>query len=492
VHSCIRLEFRCALKASKSKLLNMDDVTANKEPQNNHELNYYTHTSKETASGLPNSTEVEYVLLPKGTGGADSWLCTAGTENILYLPLHGLLVEVSKEGADSVRRWAAQNVHDSITREIARLIDGNPAPTSRMGMYEEFAPTLVGLGLTAQCTLRCAYCHSEAGSRGSEVMPVEVADAALNFVADCAERTGRKFEVSFIGPGEPTKPWQLFRHCVAAAEELAASRGLVLQLSMPTNGFFDKKQCEYIVEHFDRVCLSFDGPSWIQNLQRPLANGGGSFQSVYETAKFFHDNWGKGRRDFRFTIRATVSQEGLDQIDKIHSFFRSEFPCANTAYETLKPLGRGKICASSRVTIPDSNRFAYEISRLVAEDESEIVLNSGAGSLGELKRSFCKALAMPTMNVTPNGRVLACQCDIAADYYEYGRFSPSTGRFIFDHARIKTFQRLTVDDFPECTRCIARHHCAGDCHELRRVEFRRCEEIRALLLTRLWKQVDHS
>jgi hypothetical protein len=24
------------------------------------------------------------------------------------------------------------------------------------------------------------------------------------------------------------------------------------------------------------------------------------------------------------------------------------------------------------------------------------------------------------------------------------------------------------------------------------VEFRRCEEIRALLLTRLWKQVDHS
>ena len=96
---------------------------------------------------------------------------------------------------------------------------------------------------------------------------------------------------------------------------------------------------------------------------------------------------------------------------------------------------------------------------------------------------------MPSMNVTPDGKVIACQRDGAPDYYQYGHYCWESHRFVFDLGRVRLFRGLTVDCFPECTECIAKYHCAGDCNDLRRAGVRRCVANRQLLLSSLFRYI---
>ena len=151
----------------------------------------------------------------------------------------------------------------------------------------------------------------------------------------------------------------------------------------------------------------------------------------------------------------------------------------------LNPLGRGTDCNAGSVLYPNEKLFAESLITLRSLTGTNSVVNSGAGRVGELKRSFCKALAMPTMNITPDGRILACQRDGAPKFYEYGHYDFKAHKFILNDDRIEAFRSITVDLFPECKTCIAKYHCAGDCNDLRRAGVTRCTVNKTLILSNI-------
>lgn len=89
--------------------------------------------------------------------------------------------------------------------------------------------------------------------------------------------------------------------------------------SMATNGCFENTVRRYIVENFANISLSFDGPAHIQDRHGPHKEGSGSFEAVFETAKYFH------RNNFPFAVRVTVSEFSMHYLEEIVDFFLQSF-----------------------------------------------------------------------------------------------------------------------------------------------------------------------
>lgn len=84
---------------------------------------------------------------------------------------------------------------------------------------------------------------------------------------------------------------------------------------MPTNGAYGQPVREFILKHFFQISFSMDGPEFIQNVHRPYRNGAGSFEKVFETAKFFYEN------KMNMAFRITVTDYSLPHLIEILNFF---------------------------------------------------------------------------------------------------------------------------------------------------------------------------
>lgn len=420
--------------------------------------------------------EDTYFLLRHSSGNVEAWLSEYPEKNSVYIPLRNLLMCVNVAAVNNIKQYISSNEMNATIEGLLKLVDENPAPETMSREEEKFCPTVVGLGLTDACQLRCVYCHSESGEDCECTnMPLEIAKKTILLAAENAKKLNRALEVGFIGPGEQTTAWDLFKKVVLFVYDVAEQYEIKTSLSIATNGCYEDEKRAFIVEYFDGASLSFDGFEEIQNKQRPRRNGMPSFDLVFGTAKFFFDHVGEGKKKFSFVLRPTVSQYGLDHIEELLSFFQTHFPDIPVGFEAINPLGRGAApMCDGEIACPDQGQFAEKMAELVEREGPEMILNSGASRLGELRKSFCKALSMPGVNVTPEGKLAACQRDGCPDFFQYGYFDNNTKEFVLDEKKIAYFRTLTVDAYPECTNCIAKYHCAGDCCDLRLAGISRC------------------
>lgn len=421
--------------------------------------------------------KIDYFRIKEQNATAEAWLVEYTDKNVLYIPLHSLLIELTTKGRNDIRTYIDSQAMSGTMSEVIAQIQQSAVADTRDRAEEEYAPTVIGLGLTDICQLKCVYCHSDSGQEGQcSTMPFAVAKKAIDFAAQNAKKLNRPLDVGFIGPGEQTTVWELFTKVIRYIYAVAEETGIQTNLTLATNGCYGEEKCAFIVEHFDGVSLSFDGYQKIQNMQRPRKDGSPSFELTYGTAKYFYQHRGEGRKGFRFVLRPTVSQYGLDHIEELLSFYKMEFPGIPVGFEAINPLGRAsnEMCGG-KVLVPNHEQFAKKITELLEREGSEKILNSGASRLGELRKSFCKALSMPGFNITPWGEISACQRDGAPDFFKYGYYDSKREEFVLDEERIKYFRSLSVDSYPECAECIAKYHCAGDCTDLRRAGIKRCE-----------------
>ncbi len=424
--------------------------------------------------GLP---IVSYLRIEDEDVSTEGWLVEYPNKQALYIPLHGLLIELTVSGAKDVRAYRAARSMSATMRDVLEQARLSPADQTRKRDNENYAPTVIGLGLTDICQLKCVYCHSDSGQENqSSIMPFEVAQKAILLAAKNAQALDRPLDVGFIGPGEQTTVWKLFTRVILYIYSVAEEYGIKTNLTLATNGCYGDEKRAFLVEYFDGVSLSFDGYKEIQNMQRPKRDGSPSFDLTYGTAKYFYQHRGEGRKGFRFVLRPTISQYSLDHVEDILAFFKAEFPGIPIGFEAINPLGRGatEMCGGI-VMVPDHDQFAKKIGELLDREGPEMILNSGASRLGELRRSFCRALSMPGVNITPWGEISACQRDGAPDFFKYGYYDHERKEFVLDEDKIKYFRSITVDDYPECVNCIAKYHCAGDCADLRRAGIKRCK-----------------
>jgi uncharacterized protein len=182
----------------------------------------------------------------------------------------------------------------------------------------------------------------------------------------------------------------------------------------------------------------------------------------------------------RLGIRATVSAESVLRLPQIVQHFAREFGRGFViAFEPLVPLGR----ALDAVVLhpPGQGIFTekFRQARAVGTDLG-IRVTSSAPSLRRLVTRYCGAMSIPSFTVCVDGQITACHRDQEATDYGYGAIDPESGEIRLNGDSLTRIRRVNM--VPEtCRACFARWHCAGDCPDLRRIGWSRCEFNRALL-----------
>ncbi len=344
--------------------------------------------------------------------------------------------------------------------------------------------------LTTRCNLRCIYCYAQAGD-ADLTMPLSVAERAVDYVVGNALERGQKAWIRFHGGGEPTVAWDELVGIVNYANRRAPG---AVEFSITTNGVLNPTQRQFLADHMAYVNLSMDGPPHLQNLQRPLASGGGSFERVIETARFFYD------RGVKFGVRISVTGHSVAEMPDTVGFFGRNFPGIGVAVEPIDICGR---CAQSGIDSYELPGFArlYLEARMEAE-KYDLRLRYSSTDLRRVGLRYCGTSANNFI-ITPEGYVTACSrvCrlqDPGSELFVFGHYDRTAGRFVFDAEKHRYLQEFRVDNMPACRDCFAAWLCKGDC-PMARYNYNsgdvltgvspRCEEIRhitlGLLLERL-------
>lgn len=335
-------------------------------------------------------------------------------------------------------------------------------PDDRMHFSEsekKFEPTTVTIFPTTDCNLRCVYCYARGGEK-QKYVEWQFVKAAIDFVVTNAAKTKkREFRLAFHGGGEPTLAWDIIVRAYEYAKRLAKKNRLKMYSGLGSNGILEETKIDWIAQHFDSINISFDGPKDIQNLQRPMLNGKGSYNSVYETTRRF-DELG-----FRYTIRSTISDKSARRMKEIVDFFNDSFNVKWLHFEPLSLCGR---CEETKWKPPKQNLFSKEFKKAFDRaQELGIKLRYSGARVEDIIKVFCGA-AGKNFSITPEGYVTSChevseKSDSRSRTFFFGMFEKKRQKFKFDYKKLNNLKERTVDNLSCCSGCYCKWHCAGGC-----------------------------
>ncbi|MCX6812982.1 MAG: radical SAM protein [Candidatus Azambacteria bacterium] len=338
------------------------------------------------------------------------------------------------------------------------------------------------------CNLRCIYCYANAGEQKPQIMPLEIACAAIDkVIADTKELEFPLFEVSIIG-GEPTCSSRLLKDIVRYARRRAKDCGLTARIGIVSNGVFGHTVRQFISANLDYITFSLDGPAEIHDKQRPMRNSRGSFKIAFDNAKNLYNS------GMTIGLRCTVSSLSVPRLSEIIEFFHGYFSKATIGVEPLQECGR---CKTSGALSPDSMEYARSlISALVIAKSKDIHIKTSILKFArEANRvSFCGVNGQ-NFAINPEGFVTACtrvtsREDCMASIFYYGRYDHEKKEFVFDQERYSWLKTLVVDSIKNCDDCFAKFNYKGDCPIVKSdcsanfamTPSKKCEAIKAITI----------
>ncbi len=324
---------------------------------------------------------------------------------------------------------------------------------------EVYQPTQVTLFPTNQCNLRCTYCYASAGDFAPLRLGWPTATAAIERVIDNLKALGGShFGLGFHGGGEPLFDWPLVQRIVTYAEGRCAEESLKLGVYSATNGVLGLRQLEWIVAHFDSLNISFDGLPDVQDAQRPLPGGKGSFARVDRTVRFLDEH------KFTYGLRSTVSLLNVERLVECVDFIGTRYKTRMLHFEPLFYCGR---CRTSGVLSPEMTAFADHFEAAAQRAQTYGIRLTYSGSqIENVTNSFC-GVSRDSFAVTPDGYITTCfevtsKEDPRAETFFIGRINEE-GKIEVNEEKRSFLHSLTVENLDFCRNCFAKWHCAGDC-----------------------------
>ena len=353
--------------------------------------------------------------------------------------------------------FSQKNGHENASQFLESIGFWKPEPPAPFAPVpdEPFKPTIAVLFLTTACNFRCIYCYASGGEGTSQYLSFERGCRAIDAVCQNALSVGQDyFELGFHGGGEPTLARENFRKLI----EYARTKELPCHITVASHGFWNADERDWNLDHLDGLSLSFDGIRDVQNRQRPLVSGQGSFQTVMETIKAMD------QRNFPYGIRMTVTDESINSLARSLEFLCKETSCQTFQVEPAFDHGRATY---NQTALRQNERFAAAFLEAydVAVSSGRHLYYSGARPWAMTSR-FCQAPERALV-VTPLGALSACyeiydeNHSLSHDFL-LGHLSEN-GDLDIDLAARKKFLKKLQERRSLCEDCFCYWHCAGDC-----------------------------
>lgn len=409
------------------------------------------------------------------------------SKSLLYAPLRSYLSLIDNATKEKLEKDIDSDIVDQV---IGFLKNREYIDIYKIHHIVTNSRPQLSIPITDNCNLRCRYCYFRAGEKRKDSMSYEMIDGILISYFKEIDKFEYKDDdksliITIAGGGEPTVEFEKFKYTINKAKEIAESKNLKCNFSMPTNGYYDDDVRKFIVDNFSHISLSMDGPEHIQNLHRQRIDGKGSFDKVYETARYFYNN------ELPFAFRATVSNYSINYLEDIIDFFAIEFPNITIAFESLNLMGRAE--DDEEICPPNAELFATRIvdAYKYAENKNIQLKTAGAGKFDRLRTVFCGAVGVPHWTITTDGRVASCTRDNLPEIFTFGNFDQNISEIVIDQNKIAKLRKLNCFDYKECQDCFCKYNCAGDCPDLRVSNMHDCTSNKSVGKYILNKKIEH-
>lgn len=323
------------------------------------------------------------------------------------------------------------------------------------GQTGEFRPTCVAIYANNQCLQKCIYCYGFPSRRSRSQLDLQFCRAAMDLVAQNVSELNSVLDVYFTGTGEPTFNWPLFTNCMQIILEVKRLRSIPTHLTLCTGGQVDTAKADWIAEHFDEVNISLDGPSDIQNRQRPRTDGHDSLPGPVQLARTVL------RHGRKLQLKCTVTRSSVKRMPEIVEFVAREIGPVQLEFEMMFALPWN---SSSGAESPYVREFVEEFGRAL---ETGSRLNVGvlhqAVNLGKLGRDPCEAswdyLCLAAPNIITAFHDLPQELDFDPGLGAYGWYDRATDRIQFDHEKRRRLHQN--QDMTGCRACPCYVMCSG-------------------------------
>ena len=393
--------------------------------------------------------------------GHETYLIPWQDKFIVYQPLNRLAFIGNLAMVNLLKEFFNGREPDSDRHaDILSFLDSagffNPVQITRAANPEEkYQPTVAVLCMTSSCNFRCTYCFANGGESGQAELDLVTGMKAIDIVHQNARsKTGGHFTVSFHGGGEPTLPFEKLKKLVAyARSKVPAGR-----IELTSNGYWSKAKTAWILENIDHLTLSFDGVQSVQDKQRLLANGKGSYTTVLRNILKLDES------KVSYGIRLTVTGESVTGLVESIGFLTETTRCSTFQVEPAFGAGRA---IPNNLTIIEPDGFIREflLAYDLAASRGRHIYYSGARPW-VLSHCFCSAHDNALV-VTPEGGLSSCYEISGSDHplagaFHFGSIS-KTGVMQIDHSIREQFRQKTDERKAICESCFCYWHCAGDC-----------------------------
>lgn len=380
---------------------------------------------------------------------------------VLYRPLLRLAFVGNRAMADVAIRLANSDepsdsgMPPNISTFLASIGFLKPDPSPPDDAPFLFRPTTAVLLLTNRCNLQCIYCYARGGEKTAHDLPLPLIRTVIDQIFQNSVESGvSHFDVMFHGGGEPVLAWQQLSEATAHARR----KPMPCRVSMTSNGVWDKRQQDWLVDNLDTISISFDGRQETQNRQRRFSGKDGSFAIVMENIKALD------ARDFKYGIRLTAMAPWQNSLPQDVRFICEETGARFIQIEPCFGQGRGSHATPTQdqaEAFIEGFMAAFEI----AERAGRRLSYSGARPW-LLTQAFCRA-PYEALVVNPYGDLVTCYeiCDDTHPFIEMSRIGHVQNEQIIvnDLAR-QSFWAHLLERRSQCRECFCRWHCAGDCY----------------------------
>lgn len=366
---------------------------------------------------------------------------------IVFAPVSRLALRVNARAAEQFRIFVDR---------------GRPGDAGARGsssvQTKDFRPTCVAIYTSNQCSQQCVYCYGFPSRRSHAQLDLQFCRAAFELVAREVSQLKAVFDVYFTGTGEPTFNWPLFTHCVQLVQDVKQMHSIPTRLTLCTGGQVNTAQADWIAQNLDDVNISLDGPSDIQNQQRPRSDGSDSLAGPLRLAKAVQS---RGRK---LQIKCTVTRASVKRMTEIVEFIAREIGPVELEFEMMFNL---PWISSARAESPVVREFVEQFGdALDAGARLKVRVRHQAVNLGKLARDPCAPsrdyLTLAPPNIITAFHDLPQELDFNPTLGAYGWYDKATDSIRFDHEkrrRLHEGQELT--ELTQCRECPCWAVCSG-------------------------------
>lgn len=377
--------------------------------------------------------------------GKDSAVCY-----LVYAPLKNNFFIATLEQVQELEKQAKDGQPGKILQQLV----GGDFITQNVSV-ESFCT--LHLLLNEKCNFSCKYCYSAAG-RSSAELNMEQIRTMLDYFLSGNRKAVKERTLMFMGGGEPMLSWPLVQTATLYAEQVAKEQGIVLHLSLTTNGsIMTDKMLDFLKEHQFTLQISFELLPDVQRKQR------GNYESVAENLKHLTE---LGIKNY---VRSTITAENVDRIPEMVEYCHKHFPDVKklSCQQVVDP----DYFTSTEIVDDFFLRYfkSFQEGNGLAEKYGITLRSSSSHLLNYSKRErFCFNLVC----LTPYGTLTLCPDvsspkEAAYDASVIGELQ--TSGVIFNQQAFERLTYGTIHTIDKCRHCYARWNCGSGCPSSRRV-----------------------